>query len=101
MNHCDRSSASVRYRQTVSTGASSVRSSRIVSSATRSTGTRICAAASAIFLLLLFGFDERLEAVETDRPEFLPLLEPALGLGHRLGIKAAKMREPDLSPRQE
>src|SRR4051812_5050822 len=75
----------------------------MVSGATRSIGARICAVASAMVLLLLVlvALNNRLEPVEPDRPVFLPLAEPALGLGERLGLKAAEMRAPDLLARDQ
>src|SRR4051812_42697967 len=75
----------------------------MVSGATRSIGARICAVASAMVLLLLFlvALNDRLEPVEPDGPEFLPLVEPALGLGERPGLKAAEVRPADLLARNQ
>src|SRR4051812_42352145 len=75
----------------------------MVSGATRSIGARICAGASAMVLLLLVlvALNNRLEPVEPDGPEFLPLAQPALGLGKRLGLEAAEMRAPDLLARDQ
>src|SRR5690348_7657550 len=101
MNHWRRSSASVRYRHTVSTGASRMRSRRIALGAIFSTGSRIVAASFICVLLLLVAFDQRLEAVEAAGPVFLPLTEPAFGFGERLGNEADEMRTADLAARQK
>ena len=46
-------------------------------------------------------FDQRLEAVEADGPEFLPLLQPAFGGLQRFGIEAAHLLAPCPSPFDE
>src|SRR5512144_2829513 len=65
-------------------------------------GMRICAAASAIVLLLfLVAFDERLEAIETDVPEFLPLPKPARRLFERPGVELDEVCAADLAPGEQ
>src|SRR5213596_3761726 len=83
MNHSRRRFASVRYRHTVSTGASSIRSSRIVSGVGRVIGVALCIVSVILLLLMFAGFDRGFEPVETNGPEFLPLTEPLLGFRER------------------
>src|SRR4249919_2479079 len=102
MNHWLRSSASVRYRQTVSTGASSALSSRMAPGPMRWIGVRIAAWTSVIWnLLLLVALDECLELIETNGPEPLPLPEPAIGIAERLSLERAQMRSADLAARNQ
>src|SRR5437764_13581540 len=80
-----------------------MRSRRIVSGAVRSIGARICAAASAIVLLLLcfVSFDQRFEAIEAHVPESLPLPQPFFGFGQRSGVERANLLAPRLAPSDE